>query len=137
VQALRIALAGVMALTAAGMPASACPYEKAQKAKTAYAPSDNGAESIKKVTRGDKLAIACDGVDLSGDVRVVLNVSESGAKKLGYKGVLATDQSRSQGHLQIRVPDAPDLANHTVNLKVFVMNGETATACDAGKVRVV
>jgi hypothetical protein len=128
------------ALASIASTANACPASgNAQKLKIgAYAPTDVGGETIRKVTRGAKLAIACDGVDLSslGDVRVVLNVA-GGAKALGYSGVLATDQSMADGHLQIRVPDAPDLANHTVNVRVFMMSGDTAKSCDAGKVRVV
>lgn len=137
VQSLRIALVGLAAITLAGFPANACPGQKLLKVRS-YIPSDLAGETIRKVNRGDKLAIACDGVDLSSsDVRVVLNVDATGAKKLGYQGVLATDQTRSDGKLQIRVPDAPNLANHTVAVRVYVMNGDNATSCDAGLVRVV
>jgi hypothetical protein len=138
VQTSRIALVGITALTLAGTPVGACPNAKFTAAKS-YAPIDNGGETIRKVSRGATLAIACDGVDLSalGDVRVVLTFSQTGAKQLGYKGVLATDQSTADGKLQIRMPDAPDFANHTVNVKVFMMSGDSAKSCDAGKVRVV
>jgi hypothetical protein len=133
------ALLSFALIAVVGVPAAACPASEKLHTIRSYAPSDiGGGETIRKVTRGDKLAIACDGLDLSsGDVRVVLNVDASGAKKLGYQGVLATDQTRDNGKLQIRVPDAPDLANHTVSVKVFVMNGSSATSCDAGTIRVV
>jgi hypothetical protein len=139
VPAFRIALVCVFAISAVGGFATACPNEKSAKLH-AYVPIDNGGETIRQVSRGAKLAIACDGVDVASagnDVRVVLNFSESSGKKLGYKGVLATDQSRADGKLQIRVPDAPDLANHTLNVKVFMVTGDSAKMCDAGKVRVV
>lgn len=133
------ALLSLPLIALAVMPAAACPASDKIQTIRSYVPSDiGGGETIRKVTRGDKLAIACDGMDLSsGDVRVVLNVDASGAKKLGYQGVLATEQTHDNGKLQIRVPDAPDLANHTVNVKVFVMNGGSTTSCDAGTVRVV
>lgn len=128
----------VLALAAA-TSANACQNSDKIQTIRSYVPSDiAGGEAVRKVNRGDRVAIACDGMDLSsGDVRVVLNVDASGAKKLGYQGVLATDQTQSGGQLQIRVPDAPDLANHTVNVKVFMLKGDTATSCDAGTVRIV
>ncbi len=137
-QVFRIALVGITALSLAGISANACTQAKYSK-DTMYAPIDNGGETIRKVSRGAKLAIACDGVDLTAmsDVRVVLNVSQSGAKKLGYQGVLVTDQSVADGKLQIRVPDAPDFANNTVDVKVFMPSGDSAKSCDAGKLRVV
>jgi hypothetical protein len=133
------ALLSLPLIALVGVPAAACPTSEKIQTIRSYVPSEiGGGETVRKVMRGDKLAIACDGLDLSsGDVRVVLNVDASGAKKLGYQGVLATDQTQDNGKLQIRVPDAPDLANHTVNVKVFVMNGSSATSCDAGTVRVV
>jgi hypothetical protein len=136
VQTLRIALVGAAILVA--IPAYAGQPDSVVSAKS-YVPTDTGGDTIRKVNRGEKLAIACDGVDLTSlpNVRVVLSVSEAGAKKLGYQGVLATDQSVDGGKLQIRVPDAPDFANQTVNVKVFVMNGAVAKSCDAGRIRVV
>jgi hypothetical protein len=127
-----------VALSLTTLPTIACPADKAIKVKS-YAPADMGGETIRKVGRGERLAIMCEGVDLAGpdDVRVVLNFAASGAKELGYKGVLATDQTRSDGKLQIRVPDAPDLANHTLDVEVFMLNGgDKAKTCDAGKVRI-
>ncbi len=136
-QVARYMLLGMAVLASAGFPASACPNEKSGVHN--YAPMDAaGGDTIRRVMRGDRIAIACDGIDLSDhDVRVVFNFSADGAKELGYKGVLATDQTNSDGQLRIRVPDAPDLANHTMSVKVFVLNGDdAATMCDAGKVRV-
>jgi hypothetical protein len=133
----RIALLGAVALSLTALPTNACPGDKTIAIKS-YAPADMGGETIRKVGRGERLAIMCDGVDLGvpSDVRVVLNFA-SGAKELGYKGVLATDQTRSEGKLQIRVPDAPDLANHTLDVEVFMLNGgDKAKTCDAGKVRI-
>jgi hypothetical protein len=135
VQAHRISLVGLAALSLITLPAGACPLEKGKV--SAYAPTDLGGATIRKVVRGEQMAVACDGVDLAGsDVRVVFSFSEAGAKQLGYKGVLATEQTNDDGRVQIRVPDAPNLANHTMSVKVFVMDGDTATPCDAGKVRI-
>jgi hypothetical protein len=124
VQALRVALVGVLAVSTAGLPAYACPAASRVQTIRSYVPSD---------------AAGGEAIDFSsaGDLRVVLSVDASGAKKLGYQGVLATDQTRTDGKLQIVVPDAPNLANQTVDLKVFLMNGDSAKTCDAGRVRVV
>jgi hypothetical protein len=134
---MRIAVIGLGVLALATIPAGACPNEKSARAHAFYTPSDMGGDTIRKVMRGERMAVACDGVDLEdGEVRVVLNFSADWAKELGYKGVLATDQVNDDGEVKIRVPDAPDMANHTMNVKVFVLHGSSTEMCDAGKVRV-
>ncbi len=36
-----------------------------------------------------------------------------------------------------RCPDVPDIANHTVKVKVYVTDAKGTRACDAGRVRIV
>jgi hypothetical protein len=50
--------------------------------------------------------------------------------------VLATRQRVSHGAVHIRVPDLPDLSNHTVDVKVFVVGSKGTTRCDAGRVKI-
>jgi hypothetical protein len=134
---LRIALVGLSAVLLASVPAFACPGQSQTRMHASLPPDFGGGDGVKKVMRGDRMAVTCDGVDFAGsEVRVVLNFSADDARSLGYQGVLATDQSTDGGALNIRVPNAPDLANHTVSAKVFMLHGSTTTSCDAGKVRV-
>ena len=53
-----------------------------------------------------------------------------------YK-VLATDEQLGKYGVRVRVPDVPDLPNHTVNLNVYVVDNDKSRACDGGHVRVV
>ncbi|MEJ0043419.1 MAG: hypothetical protein WDM81_14890 [Rhizomicrobium sp.] len=72
------------------------------------------------MTRGTQFAIACDGITSSGtDVRVVMSLDGNDAPT-GYSAVLATRQTVARHAVQVQVPDAPDLANHTVNVRVYV-----------------
>ena len=50
--------------------------------------------------------------------------------------MLATDEELGKYGVRVRVPDLPNLPDHTVNLDVYVMNGDTHRSCDAGHVRV-
>jgi hypothetical protein len=106
---------------------------------TTYAPADLGGSGIPTVTRGEQFAIACDGIKSSGaDVRVVMSLDNTaGDAPTGYTAVLATQQKVAHHAVQVLVPDVPDLANHTVKVKVYVTDAKGTKACDAGRVRIV
>ncbi len=105
---------------------------------TTFIPSDENGGSVPSVARGQSLAIACADVDRGDDVRVVMQVKQTpGEVPTGYGAILATRQRLSHGAVHIRVPDLPDLSNHTVDVKVFVMDSQGQHTCDAGRVRIV
>ena len=134
---LVIALLSGAALTAT--PALAQTPAPANKTSQ-IVPPGSGAEIVPDVAPGDEIAIACAPIehrDASSDVRVVLTISAVPEEvPPGYKKVLATDEQLSKYGVRIRVPDVPDLPNHTVNLNVYVV-GASNGACDAGHVKVV
>ena len=96
------------------------------------------APAVPQVARGQFLGLACAGVDraTSDAVRVVLSFV-GGEPDTGYAGVLATDQTISGGTVHVRVPDLPDMAEHTVRVKVYVTDRAGVHSCDAGRVRIV
>ncbi|MBI1330077.1 MAG: hypothetical protein GC166_09270 [Alphaproteobacteria bacterium] len=94
-------------------------------------------EAIPIVSRGDALSIACDALQYrkpSSDVRVVLTISAApGETSPGYKQVMATEEELMRGAVRVRVPNVPDIENHTINLDVYVINDEGSNkSCDAG-----
>jgi hypothetical protein len=104
-----------------------------------YATSDLGGADIPVVPRGDKFAVACDSIRASGaDVSVVMTVADQpDGNANGLGSVLATEQKIVQHSVNVQVPDLPDLANHTVSVKVYVTDATGTSACDAGRVKIV
>jgi hypothetical protein len=99
-------------------------------------PDDNGG-GIPTIGRGKLLGVACADVNRAGaDVRVVMSLTP-GEEPAGYSGVLATSQKITPGTVHIRVPDLPELAQHTVSVKVYVVDAHGTHTCDAGRVRIV
>ncbi|HEY5337044.1 MAG TPA: hypothetical protein VIJ85_02480 [Rhizomicrobium sp.] len=100
----------------------------------------SGSEMIPIVAPGEQIGIACDALSVAqanSDVRVVLTVSAMpGDVAPGYKKVLATDQQVSKGSVHVKVPNTPDIANHTYDLSVYVVDPRGAQSCDAGAVKV-
>ena len=98
-------------------------------------------EVVPLVSSGDQIGIACNALTQSGadsDVRVVLTISaEPGEAPPGYKKVLATEEEVGNGAVRVRIPTAPDLENHTVNVNVYVLGDKGQESCDAGHVRIV
>jgi hypothetical protein len=90
---------------------------------------------------GDDVAIACDAIERvadPSDVRVVLTIAaEPGDTSPGYKKILALNEKVTGSAVHLKVPNAPDLANHTVDLSVYVVDGPKNTDCEGGKYRVV
>ncbi|MEJ0025214.1 MAG: hypothetical protein WDN01_04210 [Rhizomicrobium sp.] len=133
-RALGIAFAVLLATAA---PAFANGIATITARITTYAPADMGGDGIPTMTRGTQFAIACDGIASSStDVRVVMSLDGNDAPT-GYSAVLATRQTVARHAVQVEVPDVPDLANHTVKVRVYVTDAKGTRACDAGRVRIV
>ena len=133
-------LLGVTALCAAALAAVPA---RAGDAAAAGAYPDLGPndEVIPVVAPGEEIGIACAAlVDAlpSNDVRVVLTISSAptDAPAPGYRKVLATNEQRLNGSVRVRIPKIADLDNRTVNVDVYVVNGEAAQNCDAGHMRI-
>lgn len=98
------------------------------------------AQGIPQVSPGDQIAIACNPLqtrEAGSDVRVVLTVSAApGEADLGYKKVLATDAQLLKDAVRVRIPKAPDLDDHTVDLDVYVVDNKGSRHCEAGQMKV-
>ena len=128
-----------LAVLAAG-PAFANSFVKPVGKIILYQPSDTQAGGeVPTLSRGEQFGVNCGcmGGAPHSDVRVVLNLSsEPDQTPTGYKKLLATDQRIDHGALRVRVPDAPGLANHTVDIEIYVVGRDGARTCNAGKVRI-
>lgn len=98
-------------------------------------------EIIPVVVPGEQIGIACEALEVAqsnSDVRVVLTISAApgDAQTSGYKKVLATDQQVSKGAVRVTVPNTPDIANHTYDMSVYVVDPKGSQTCDAGSVKV-
>jgi hypothetical protein len=89
-------------------------------------------------TRGQLLGVACANVELADAeaVQVVMYLAP-GEKPTGYRGVLATEQTVTPGTVHVRVPDMPDLADHTVSIWVYYTDTSGRHTCNAGHVKIV
>jgi hypothetical protein len=100
-----------------------------------------GAENVPNVAPGDELIIACAPIeqrDANSDVRVVLTISAMPDEiPPGYKKVLATEEQLGKYGVRVRVPDVPNLPDHTVNLDVYVVGNDRPQDCDGGHLKVV
>jgi len=131
-----VLIGGLAALAA--QPAMASEFVRPNGHIILYTPSDRQrGGDVLTVARGEEFGINCGCFSGSNaDVRVVLSLSKE-EEPTGYQALLATDQQiDDHGGLLVRVPDAPGLANHTVQVKVYVVDAKGARACDAGKVRI-
>jgi len=90
---------------------------------------------------GDDVAIACDAIERvadPSDVRVVLTIAAlPGDTSPGYKKILALNEKVTGSAVHLKVPNAPDLANHTIDLAVYVADGIKSNDCDGGKYRII
>jgi hypothetical protein len=89
---------------------------------------------VPSVSRGEQFAVDCGCLSSAGDVRVVLAL-RSDEKPTGYSRMLVTKERVDHGSLRVTVPDAPSLARHTVDVKIYVVGADGTRACDAGKVK--
>jgi hypothetical protein len=129
---------GIAILAATSAPAMAGGIQIVPGHIIAYASPDMGAADIPTVNRGDQFAIACDDIKTPGaDVRVVMALSNPGEQPTGYAAILATNQKVGRHSVHVQVPDVPDIANHTVSVKVYITDAKGTKACDAGRVHIV
>jgi hypothetical protein len=71
-------------------------------------------------------------------VQVVMQIASAvGETATGYNAVLATEQKIAGATVHVRVPDVPGIAQHTVNVKVYVTGSKGTHSCDGGRVRIV
>jgi hypothetical protein len=102
--------------------------------------NETGAGEIHAVKPGDDVAIACAALAANpgADVRVVLTLAPiSGESKTGYRKLMATNEQVVKNTVRFRVPDTTGLENHTVHLKIYVVNDKGAQSCDAGMMKIV
>ena len=131
---------GLAVLAASSAPALAGGVVVAPGHIVAYATTELGGAEIPTVTRGDRFAISCDDIKAPGaDVRVVMSLANPpGEQPTGYAAILATNQTVTRHSVHVQVPDVPDIANHTVSVRVYVTDAKGGTkACDAGRVHIV
>ena len=104
-----------------------------------YATADLGGADVTPVNRGQSLAIACENIGSpDADVRVVMALDTvKGEEPTGYEAVLLTGETVEGHAVRFRVPDVPDLLNHTVTLRVYITDAKGTTSCNAGHLRIV
>ena len=102
--------------------------------------ADREMSAFPDVVPGDNIEIACDAVEkraADSDVRVVLTISAvPGESEPGYAKVLATDEQLLKDAVRVRIPELPNLEDHTVGLDVYVVGTTSAEHCDAGHVKI-
>ncbi len=105
--------------------------------ESALQPTD---DVITVVSPGEQIGIACNALSVAqqnSDVRVVLTISAApGDTPPGYNKVLATDQQVGKGSVHVKVPNTPDIANHTYEMSVYVVDPKGSQSCDAGTVKI-
>jgi hypothetical protein len=98
-------------------------------------------EAVPNLAPGEDLAISCEAIERvadPSDVRVVLTIAAMpGDTSPGYKKILAINEKVTGSAVHLKVPNAPDLANHTIDLAVYVADGTKSNDCDGGKYRIV
>ena len=108
---------------------------------TQIASPDNNTQALPDLAPGDDVAIACEAIERVADpsnVRVVLTIAAvPGDTSPGYKKILALNEKVTGSAVHLKVPNAPDLENHTVNLSVYVVDTGHSNDCEAGQYRIV
>jgi len=136
----RILLIGIAGLAAFAVAGPACANGPTTSVPAGVAPDNTDIEVVPQVTPGDQIAIACDALSHSkadSDVRVVLTISAiPGESEPGYQKVLATNEQVAYGAVRVRIPTVPEIAEHTVNLNVYVVDDKGSQSCDAGHVKI-
>ncbi len=134
---MRLLLAGVALAALSCTPAMANGITVVPGRILSYATTDLGGAGVPTVNRGDLFAISCANIRARNtDVRVVMSLAR-GETPTGYSAVLATNQTVAPHAVHVQVPDVPDIANHTVTVKVYVTDAKGTRACDAGRVHIV
>jgi hypothetical protein len=129
--------AAIFMVTVCGSAVSAlaCADEIRLPAGESIAVQDNGGGTIPHAARGQYLGLACANVEKDGAVSVVL-FPDNNASPTGIAGVLATEQKVEPGMVHVRVPDFPELADHTLHVKVFFHDAGGSHICDGGNVKI-
>jgi hypothetical protein len=101
-------------------------------------PDVSPASAVPQVTRGQYLGVACANIDRVAreTVRVVMYLAKN-EPPAGMRGVLATDQTITPGTIHVRVPDIAELADHTVFVRVYYLDGGSRHTCDAGNIHIL
>lgn len=135
---MRAVAIGFAILAASSAPALANGIQTMPGRVIPYAStSDMGGAAVPTVTRGESFDIACDSISSrTADVRVVMSLDDADAAPAGFSAVLATRQTLTRHGVHVQVPDVADIANRTVNVKVYVTDGKNTKACDAGRVHI-
>jgi hypothetical protein len=130
-------VAGTIATAASASPPYADELMLPYGGTANYASPDAGG-GLPSVARGQFLGLACANVEraTTDAVRVVMSLAAD-EPSIGYSGVLATEQTITGTTVHVRVPDLPDLAQHTVRVHVYVTDKHGVHSCDAGRVRIV
>jgi len=138
--AMRMGFVGmvVTAALAAGPAIAQAPLPGAKFTQISVSPIGADAPDL---ALGEDVAIACDAIERvadPSDVRVVLTIAAvPGDSSPGYKKILAVNEKVTGSAVHLKVPSAPDLENHTVNLSVYVVDGAQRNDCDGGQYRIV
>jgi len=140
---------GLVLIAVAGMSGSAFALSPQQPSDSLILHSTLGAiaenqssptGTATEVKPGETLSIVGDCVmplHSAENVRVVLTLTDSLASvEPGFRSVLATDQEVRGNTLQVRVPDLPEAANRTFQVRVFRLGEEAPQVCDAGAIRI-
>lgn len=136
-----IAVVALAAAALAAGPAQAQAQKPPLNNVSQFAPSSPD-EVVPIVAPGEEIGIACNALEYTApdnDVRVVLTISAEPTEDKpapGYKKVLATNEELTKGSVRVRIPDVPDLQNRTVNVNVYVVNGEASRNCNAGHMHI-
>jgi len=137
-QKFLIAAAAASAITGIAPAFAQAPIQLATA--TAVSGFGRSGEVVPNVAPGDEIVVACAPIeqrDANSDVRVVLTIAAVPSESSpGFKKVLATDEQLSKYGVRVRVPNVPELPEHTVNLNVYVV-GEQTHDCDGGHLKVV
>jgi len=135
-------MAGAALLAQPALAQAPAPDAKFTKTSQPVPPTaTTAAEQVPDLVPGDDVAIACEAIERvadPSDVRVVLTIAAMpGDSSPGYKKILALNEKVTGSAVHLKVPNAPDLANHTVNLNVYVVDQVHSNDCDAGQYRIV
>lgn len=135
-------LVGFIGLAAAALTSSVNAQAPLQIASaTAVEGVSDSNEVVPNVVPGDEIVVACAPIEqreANSDVRVVLTIAAAPREMTpGFKKVLATDEQVGKYGVRVRVPNIPDLPDHTVNLNVYVVGEKISRGCDGGHLRVV
>jgi hypothetical protein len=97
---------------------------------------DSGGGSTPHAARGQLLGLSCSNVEKAGDGVSVVLFPNNNDDPTGITGVLATDQNVEPGLVHVRVPDFPELSDHTLRVKAFYRDAGGAHVCDGGNVKI-